>query len=501
MNGFRLLAVRTSNEAFQAPWINGHLGAEGRSIDVVPAEVARPSLETWVSVIIGRNGLGKSRTLGGVAAVFEGVGSGRGRIRSRSGTQWRVRYLHGTDECELWTTPSGEIRAQLNYEPRPVHSLPLPSKVIALSTTATDKFPLPPQKKGHDDAIEEDLYSYMGLRDRTGRASATAVAYRALEALVEATEATHERRVRIAEVFNFLGYAPRVEHTYRWRYGSLLRNSGDLTELLDREPGSSTYPNAMRLRQMVERDPTIRDQLQKIVTRLIDATSPERELRLSADFLNTGSEELARFRDTQLLKRAGLVTLDGVELEHSESGLKVDLREVSSGELSIATTFLGLAAVIEDDALVMIDEPEVSLHPEWQTQYLELLTGIFSKFRGCHFVVATHSPLVVSGVPSQSANVISLDFHSENSTAGGEYAGDSIDEVLVRAFDVAGKNNLFVKQLLVEALRLAADGELSSPEFSDALSPLVRLAPSLEPKSPTRDLIEQLMRAHQGSQS
>lgn len=495
MTGFQLLAVAI--DRMDDPPPPGTIPERGLAgFEVSPLNGARSPSTTWVSVIIGKNGLGKSRTMGAAAALFQGVSSGRVAARNRTDPGFRVTYVCGPDVCELWTSSRGRISASVNGKSCPTDSVPLPSKVIALSTTATDKFPLPTRSKSLDEP-RGHLYSYMGLRDRMGRSSATAVVYRALEALVEATEATYERRARISEVFDFLGYTPRVEHTYRWRYGSLLRDGGDLTGLLERN--TEGYMGARPLRQLVEKDPSILGDLQRIVSESIAQTSPRKEFRLVADFRNSGSVDLARFRDTQLLKRAGLVALETVELERSGSATKIDLREFSSGELSLVTAFLGLAAVIEDDSLIIIDEPEVSLHPEWQSQYLGLLTTVFSKYRGCHFMVATHSPLVVAGIPSESANVVSLDPNGQRSTEGAEFAGDSVDEVLARAFDVVGKNNLFVKQRLVEALRLAADGELESIEFANAMRPLIQVVSSLEEGSPTKDLIDELLRARESS--
>ncbi|MBY8186655.1 ATP-binding protein [Vibrio fluvialis] len=35
--------------------------------------------------------------------------------------------------------------------------------------------------------------------------------------------------------------------------------------------------------------------------------------------------------------------------------------------------FLGIISSIDDDALILIDEPEISLHPSWQQKFVEIL--------------------------------------------------------------------------------------------------------------------------------
>ena len=50
---------------------------------------------------------------------------------------------------------------------------------------------------------------------------------------------------------------------------------------------------------------------------------------------------------------------------------------------------------IDRDALYLIDEPENSLSPEKQLELMEFLT-LSAKYSGCQFVIATHSPLMLS---------------------------------------------------------------------------------------------------------
>ncbi|MYG28847.1 MAG: AAA family ATPase [Boseongicola sp. SB0677_bin_26] len=60
----------------------------------------------------------------------------------------------------------------------------------------------------------------------------------------------------------------------------------------------------------------------------------------------------------------------------------------------------------EIPAIVLIDEVELNLHPGWQSEIVPTLTDIF---RACQFIVTTHSPQVLSGVDSAKVRVIEED--------------------------------------------------------------------------------------------
>ena len=60
----------------------------------------------------------------------------------------------------------------------------------------------------------------------------------------------------------------------------------------------------------------------------------------------------------------------------------------------------------EIPAIVLIDEVELHLHPGWQSEIVPTLTEVF---RACQFIVTTQSPQVLSGVDSAKVRVIEED--------------------------------------------------------------------------------------------
>ena len=83
--------------------------------------------------------------------------------------------------------------------------------------------------------------------------------------------------------------------------------------------------------------------------------------------------------------------------ERSGSEL-IDWRHLSAGEKQILI-LLTQALLSEKNPVVYVaDEPELSLHVEWQEKLLDALTRLAGR---CQLIVATHSPDIVSGFGSK----------------------------------------------------------------------------------------------------
>lgn len=67
----------------------------------------------------------------------------------------------------------------------------------------------------------------------------------------------------------------------------------------------------------------------------------------------------------------------------------------SSGERELLTYLFAIFALNVRDALIIVDEPELHLHPKWQKTLLHLFIRL-AKSTGNQFLLATHSPTFVS---------------------------------------------------------------------------------------------------------
>ena len=88
----------------------------------------------------------------------------------------------------------------------------------------------------------------------------------------------------------------------------------------------------------------------------------------------------------------------------SEDGTPIPLHRLSSGEQHQIALFHSLIFGMRPGALIMIDEPEISLHVAWQEIFLRDLE-LISKSSGVHFLIATHSPYIIGNRWKQTVSL------------------------------------------------------------------------------------------------
>lgn len=99
-----------------------------------------------------------------------------------------------------------------------------------------------------------------------------------------------------------------------------------------------------------------------------------------------------------------------------KSGTLLDVRQLSDGERGVLSMVLDLARrlsqanegiedpLTEGQAVVLIDEIDLHLHPKWQRQIVQKLRETFPR---CQFIATTHSPQVIGEVEHDRIQIIS----------------------------------------------------------------------------------------------
>lgn len=84
----------------------------------------------------------------------------------------------------------------------------------------------------------------------------------------------------------------------------------------------------------------------------------------------------------------------------ANTGLDFDFKtelspwDLSTGEINILTLLYRLVFETTCDSIVLIDEPEISLHVEWQEQISSVIEKIMGMNPGMQVIIASHSPFI-----------------------------------------------------------------------------------------------------------
>lgn len=178
-----------------------------------------------------------------------------------------------------------------------------------------------------------------------------------------------------------------------------------------------------------------------------------------------GREFASVLRLEGALRRQGYLRDIQVYLDRI-GGPIIELLRASSGELALISSLLFLIAHDDDDPVILVDEPENSLHPSWQREYVDKLLNAL-EYRGATVIIATHAPLVVTGALANSRDLVSV-FQIDHGNAhridltDSVRSTESIEAILWRAFDVITPANHYVSEELVGVVSQLEQGEIEA---------------------------------------
>lgn len=100
--------------------------------------------------------------------------------------------------------------------------------------------------------------------------------------------------------------------------------------------------------------------------------------------------QMKSLADYEQLKKVNMAR-SKTQSKYIRNNLMDNVREHSNGE----SAFIYFADKIKESGLYLLDEPENSLSPERQQELLQFIEDS-ARFFGCQFVIATHSPFLLS---------------------------------------------------------------------------------------------------------
>lgn len=84
----------------------------------------------------------------------------------------------------------------------------------------------------------------------------------------------------------------------------------------------------------------------------------------------------------------------------------VSFSELSEGEQQLLTVLGLLEFTVEDDSLFLLDEPDTHLNPAWAAKYHTFLKRFIPNQKFCHILMVTHHPLAIAELDKEQIQVI-----------------------------------------------------------------------------------------------
>jgi len=136
----------------------------------------------------------------------------------------------------------------------------------------------------------------------------------------------------------------------------------------------------------------------------------------------------------------------------NEEGIDLQVDQLSGGYKAVLSVVADIAkrmsianpnAVnpLEEEAVILIDELDLHLHPKWQKTIVEDLKRTFPN---CQFIISTHSPFIIQSLNADELLDISIMQYAAES---GSYNGWSIDSIQEQKMGVAAKTPAFNEKL------------------------------------------------------
>lgn len=148
-----------------------------------------------------------------------------------------------------------------------------------------------------------------------------------------------------------------------------------------------------------------------------------------------------------------------VRVRHAGS---LTFRELSEGEQQLLTVVGMLRFTRDEDSLFLLDEPDTHLNPAWGMDYLNILRKHANTGKNSHLLVATHDPLVLTNLRRNQVAILERD--SGNGIVASfapeeDPVGMGVQGILRNMFGLRSAVGTEIQEKLDERARLLALGD------------------------------------------
>lgn len=443
------------------------------------------------SVIIGCNGVGKSTLLKEMVDFFVDLHAYINNFKQKMSSANKARlkgvkyHIDGVC-CEVIRI--GRIfLTKIDDRFLASKKLRVPT-IVACNFGAFDKFPVQKVNGSSQTRYDVPYYKYVGAHVNGNMISSSAIAFRLLFALKENMD--DRQRQNLSSILDFIGY----DHTITLNYSIVLKS----------KKNGSVYDHVLQhVQKDKEYSKLTSEQRSNKVKELYDfyknkefAKQPTCNYDIDIDQNSLAANEDLNY--IYKLKQYDLVQATSVVFY--KNGKQIASEEMSSGEFAMLSMVLSISTASSDShTLILIDEPELSLHPNWQMTIIDNLDRAL-KDQVCHLLIATHSHMLVSDLPMNRSSVSQWEKDDDGNLIANRIRentyGWSAEEVLLKVFKTATDRNRYFGERIAKLLEQMGNDTISKGAVADELNELQEISQHLSDVDPMKMVLNTIIDAY-----
>ena len=443
------------------------------------------------SVLIGCNGVGKSTLLKEMVDFFVDLHAYINNFKQKMSSANKARLkgvkYHIDGVCCEVIRIGRTFLTKIDDRFLASKKLRVPT-IVACNFGAFDKFPVQKVNGSSQTRYDVPYYKYVGAHVNGNMISSSAIAFRLLFALKENMD--DRQRQNLSSILDFIGY----DHTITLNYSIVLKS----------KKNGSVYEHVLQhVQKDKEYSKLTSEQRSNKVKELYDfyknkefAKQPTCNYDIDIDQNSLAANEDLNY--IYKLKQYDLVQATSVVFY--KNGKQIASEEMSSGEFAMLSMVLSISTASSDShTLILIDEPELSLHPNWQMTIIDNLDRAL-KDQVCHLLIATHSHMLVSDLPMNRSSVSQWEKDDDGNLIanriGENTYGWSAEEVLLKVFKTATDRNRYFGERIAKLLEQMGNDTISKEAVADELNELQEISQHLSDVDPMKMVLNTIIDAY-----
>lgn len=443
------------------------------------------------SVLIGCNGVGKSTLLKEMVDFFVDlhayINNFKQKISSANKARLKGVKYHIDGVCCEVIRIGRTFLAKIDNKFLASKKLRIPT-IVACNFGAFDKFPVQKVNGSSQTRYDVPYYKYVGAHVNGNMISSSAIAFRLLFALKENMD--DRQRHNLSSILDFIGY----DHTITLNYSIVLKS----------KKNGSVYDHVLQhVQKDKEYSKLTSEQRSNKVRELYDfyknkefAKQPTCNYDIDIDQNSLAANDDLNY--IYKLKQYDLVQAASVVFY--KNGKQIASEEMSSGEFAMLSMVLSISTAASDlHTLILIDEPELSLHPNWQMTIIDNLDRAL-KNQVCHLLIATHSHMLVSDLPMNRSSVSQWEKDKDGNLIANRIEentyGWSAEEVLLKVFKTATDRNRYFGERIAKLLEQMGNDTITKEAVADELDDLQEISQHLSDVDPMKMVLNTIIVAY-----